>query len=592
MNAKEFKENFYHQTPESPGVYKFFDKNQELLYIGKAINLKKRVSSYFTNKRQYAYRITLFTAKISNIEFIVVDSEQDALLLEDALVKEHQPKYNIQLKDDKSYPYICIKKERFPRIFLTRNIAQDGSKYYGPYTSVKSAKTLLALIRKLFPIRTCNFNLSEKNITKHKFKVCLEYHIKNCKGPCEGHQSIDNYNSDIKNIELILKGKLNLVKKILKEEIQKHSAVYNYEEAQFFNEKLLKLEKYQSYSTIVNPRIKELDIFYPLLLNDNIIISYLMIIDGAIINTQLVTYKYSISDPINDQLTHIIEEIRSKFESTSNEIVLPNEFSVDLDLKLTHPISGDKRKLLDLASKNAHVVKHKQPKSEIGQKLNSRLEEVQKALSIRSIPRIIECFDNSNFQGSSPVASMVCFKDLRPYKKAYRKFNIKSVEGPDDFASMQEIVYRRYSKEPIPDLIVIDGGKGQLNAALEGLKKADHALEAISIIGIAKKQELIFFPGRKEGLQLNKDSDTLKVIMQIRDEAHRFAITHHRSKRAKESIKSSLDGIPGIGPSTVKKLLTEFGSIRKIKKSDYKKIEHLIGAQKANKIITWFTSKN
>ncbi|MCK5823473.1 MAG: excinuclease ABC subunit UvrC [Bacteroidales bacterium] len=594
--SKELK-NIVSVLPDKPGVYQYFDTDGKILYIGKAKNLKKRVSSYFSKNHNNA-KTRILVRKIKDIKHIIVDTEQDALLLENNLIKKYQPRYNVLLKDDKSYPFICIKNERFPRIFSTRNIIKDGSTYYGPYTSSRMVKVLLELIKKTYKLRTCNLNLSEENIQNSKYKSCLEYQIGNCLAPCIGKQTEENYSDGIANIRRILKGNIHEVTNYLKELMANLAEEYKFEEANTIKDKIEILENFQSKSTIVNPSIHNIDVFSFVSDDKSAYVNFLKIINGAIIQSHTVELKKKLDETEHELLSFAIIDIRTRFESTSKEILVP--FYPETKLKecqYTIPKIGDKKKLLDLSERNAkyfRLEKHKQMAKLAPQKRSNRiLSTLQKDLHLTELPIHIEGFDNSNIQGTNPVAACVVFKNSKPCKKDYRKFNIKTVIGSDDFASMREIVFRRYSrllKErlSLPQLIVIDGGKGQLSAAVYSLKKL-HLYGKIAIIGIAKKLEEIYFPEDSIPLYLDKNSESLKLIQQIRDESHRFGITFHRNKRSKQFIKSELDEISGIGPKTVELLLQKFKTVANIKKTTLKNLEDLIGKSKAGIIIKYFS---
>ena len=576
---EHIKQTILPTIPHKPGIYKYYDKDDTILYVGKAKDLRKRVASYFVKNQAYG-KTRVLVRKIRHIAFTVVETEQDALLLENALIKKLQPKYNIQLKDDKSYPYICIKKERFPRIFFTRKVIKDGSEYLGPYSSVKNARTLLELLKSIFTLRNCNFNLSEKNIERGKFKVCLEYHLGNCKGPCEGLQSEEDYNNEIAQIRKILKGNISEVIWYLKEVMQEAAEKYEFEKAQLVKDKLEILQQYQSKSTVVNPAINNVDVFNMEEDEKRAYISFFKVVNGSIIQTKLLELTKKLDEYPEELLLFGINEIRQQVQSNSEEILIP--FLIDYpdeNVKLTVPVIGDKKKLLDLALKNAfyyrrqreiRAAERKKPK----ERTQEILEQLQKDLRLTELPRHIECFDNSNFQGTDPVASMVCFLDAKPAPKQYRHFHIKTVTGANDFASMEEVVFRRYKRlteeeRELPQLIVIDGGKGQLQAAVNSLEQLE-IKEKVAVIGIAKKLEEIYVPNDPYPLHIDKRSKSLKVIQHIRNEAHRFAITFHRNVRSKKTFRSELEDIPGIGPKTADKLLRHFKSIVKIKEASKK----------------------
>ncbi len=591
MQFQRFSRNDYLDLPEKPGIYKFLDANEHIIYVGKAKNLKKRVSSYFTKTNQQNRKTYRLVQEIKQIEFVIVSSEFDALLLENNLIKENQPRYNILLKDDKSFPSICITNERFPRIYSTRRIDHSKGEYFGPYTSVKAMNGVLDLIRKLHKIRTCKYNLSEENIKQKKFKVCLEYHIGNCLGPCEGLQTEEDYLKDIDEAKKILKGKIGIVSRSYREKMKTYAADLKFELAQSYKEKLERLEQFQSRTLIVNQKITNTDVF-TMTLSDNqksVFINYMKIVNGAIINSETLEVKKKIEEDNNEIFRIAIFDIRKKYRSTNPYILTNQEIESWEDVEITIPKIGDKRKLIDLSLKNALFFKKEKFSKKSIQPNERILQNLQEDLKLSDLPVHIECFDNSNIQGTNPVASMVCFKNGKPSKSNYRKFNIKTVVGPDDFASMKEVVGRRYShlkKEnlPFPNLIVIDGGKGQLSSACEALKDLG-IYGQIPIIGIAKRLEEIYFPEDNVPVYISKKSTSLKLIQQLRDEAHRFAITFHRQKRSKESITSGLDSIKGIGANTRDKLFREFGSVKRLKQSSDKDLIDLIGKSKADLIL-------
>ena len=582
--------------PSQPGVYKFYDKSGKIIYVGKAKNLKKRVSSYF-NKTPESGKVQVLVRKIRNIEYIVVDTETDALLLENNLIKKYQPRYNVMLKDDKTYPFIVIKNEPFPRVFLTRNVVRDGSQYFGPYTSARLARSLLDMFRKLFYLRTCKYNLSQSNIKAGKFKVCLEYHIKKCKAPCVGLQSEEEYQQQISQIRNILKGNINDAIRYLEKMMKEYAAELKFEQAQEIKERIDILRKFQAKSTVVNPAIHNVDVFAIADDEDAAYVNYFNVVNGAIMQTYTAEIKKKLNETKQELLQYAIIDIRERFDSKSKEILVPFDVEMKLTgITFTVPKIGDKKHLLDLAERNAHYYKLDKKKQKLLKEGKSKqklvLEQVKEDLKMSELPVHIECFDNSNIQGTNPVASCVVFKNGKPSKQDYRKFNIKTVEGPNDFASMEEIVYRRYKRlleegKPLPQLIVIDGGKGQLGAAMKSLKKLGLD-ERIKVIGIAKRLEEIFFPGHKLPLYLDKRSPTLRLIQQIRDEAHRFGITFHRDKRSKNFLVSELDKISGIGPKTKEKLLKKFKTLEAIKKADFEDIAKTVGKHKAELIFNFF----
>lgn len=584
--------------PDAPGVYQYFDKDSKILYVGKAKNLKKRVSSYF-NKQHDTARINVLVKKIATIKHIVVETEMDALLLENSLIKNLQPRYNILLKDDKTYPWICIKNERFPRVFSTRNVIKDGSEYFGPYTSGKLMHALLNLIKELYPLRTCNYDLSPQNIRNEKYKVCLEFHIGNCLGPCEGLESEEEYLRKIQAIRAILKGDFKENIREFKSLMMKYAEEMLFEEAQKMKEKIDLLENYQAKSTVVNPKISNVDVFSIISDEGSAYINMLQIKNGAVIRSHTLELKKKLEEADDELLTLAIVELRERFKLYAKEIIVP--FKVDLGegLKITTPKLGDKKQLLDLSERNARYYRMDQMKQmkivDPDRHTNRIMAQMKSDLRLSKEPRHIECFDNSNIQGTNPVAACVVFKDGKPSKKDYRHFNIKTVEGPNDFASMEEVVFRRYRRlleegESLPDLIIIDGGKGQLGAALKSLEVLG-LRGKIAIIGIAKRLEELFYPGDSIPLYLDKKSETLKIIQHLRNEAHRFGITFHRNQRSKNAIDSGLTTIPGIGPKTMEKLMIEFKSIKRLKETPFEAIEKSIGKSKAQKVLDYFKKK-
>jgi excinuclease ABC subunit C len=579
--------------PNNPGVYQYYNSEGNLLYIGKAKNLKKRVSSYF-NKIHDSHKTNVLVKQIADIKYIVVETEYDALLLENNLIKKHQPKYNILLKDDKTYPWIVIKHEDFPRVMVTRKPVKDGSIYFGPYASGTMMYTLLELIKELFKLRTCNLQLTRTNIEKHKFRLCLEHHIGNCKGPCEGLQTREDYDESITAIKSILKGNINTVIDHLEQQMLSHATKYEFEQAQSYKEKIDALEKYKGRSVVVSPTIHHVDVFSFIDDQQGAFINYLRVISGAIIQSHTIELKRKLDETPSDLLLLAIAEMRDRYQSESKEIIVPFDLEIDIPgVMVTVPKIGDKKHLLDLSEKNARYFR--KDRLEQADKLNPEhrierlMEAMKKDLRLPVKPYHIECFDNSNFQGDYAVAAMSVFKNGRPSKSDYRHFNIKTVVGPDDFASMEEIIYRRYKRlleeeKELPQLIVIDGGKGQLGAALNSLAKLD-LRGKISIIGIAKKLEEIYYPGDPLPLYLDKKGETLRIIQQLRDEVHRFGITHHRNKRSKGVIKTELSDIKGIGDKLAEKLLREFKSVKRIKEASLEELTALIGKAKAELVI-------
>ena len=585
--------------PDNPGVYQYYDKEGKILYVGKAKNLKKRVSSYF-NKIHDTAKTNVLVKKIVTIKHIVVPTETDALLLENNLIKTLQPRYNVLLRDDKTYPWICIKKEPFSRIFPTRKMVKDGSEYFGPYTSFKTVSVILDLIKELYPLRTCNFDLTQKNIESYKFKVCLEYHIGNCKGPCEGYESLENYQTQINAIREILKGNFKESMKDFKKVMTDLATNMHFEEAQKIKEKIEILENYQSRSTIINPKITNIDVFSIVSDEAAAFVNFLQISHGSIIRSHTMEIKKKLDETDQELLELAIIELRERFQLLSREIIVPFEVEVGENLKITIPQLGDKKQILDLSIRNAKFFRIDQLKQlqivDPERHVNRIMAQMQKDLRLNVEPRHIECFDNSNIQGTNPVAACVVFKDGKPSKKDYRHFNIKTVEGPNDFASMEEVVYRRYKRlldenQPLPNLIIIDGGKGQLSSALKIIDELD-LRGKIAIIGIAKRLEELFYPGDSIPLYLDKKSETLKIIQQLRNEAHRFGITFHRDKRSKASLVSSMDNIPGIGEKTMESLIKHFKSVKRLKLASEKEISEIVGLSRAKKITEFYKIKN
>jgi len=583
--------------PDSPGVYQYYDKQDNILYVGKAKNLKKRVGSYFTKSHENA-KTRILVQKIVSIKHIVVTTETDALLLENNLIKKYQPRYNIMLKDDKTYPWICIKKERFPRIFMTRRVIKDGSEYYGPYTNVRTVKVLLDLIRELYPLRTCKYDLSREKIAEKKYKVCLEYHLGNCSGPCEDFQNEDSYNDTIKAIRNIVKGNfkesLNKFHEIMKAFADK----MEFEEAQKIKEKLDLLSNYQSKSTIVSPSINNVDVFSIISDESYGYVNFFKIANGSIIQSHTTEIKKKLDETDKRILEMAVVEIRQRFNSISKEVYVPFEIDLGDEIKVTVPKLGDKKRIVELSERNAKYYRQEQFKqikiSDPDRHVKRIMTQMQKDLRLSEEPRHIECFDNSNIQGTNPVAACVVFKEGKPSKKEYRHYNIKTVEGPDDFASMEEVVFRRYKRLlsenlPLPQLIVIDGGKGQLSSALKSLDLLD-LRGKIAIIGIAKRLEEIYYPGDPIPMYLDKRSETLKIVQFLRNEAHRFGITLHRNKRSKSAIQSELEQIPNIGKQTITSLLRKFKSAKRVKTATFKELQEIIGDARAKKIYQYFNS--
>ncbi|HFB99638.1 MAG TPA: excinuclease ABC subunit C, partial [Phaeodactylibacter sp.] len=586
MTTDDYKK-IAHTLPKQPGVYKFVDPNEKILYVGKAKNLKVRLASYFGERKGRRAKTKILVKKADHIEYTIVETEHDALLLESTLIKKYQPRYNVMLKDGKSYSYICIKKERFPRVFLTRRVIKDGSTYFGPYVSKYQVGIILDLIKNLFPLRTCTFNLSEKNIEKGKFKVCLEYHIKNCQAPCVGYETEAEYKDKIEQIKNILRGHFAGVKKYLKEEMLRYSEAMQFEKAQLAKEKLSAFEVYQGKSTVASTTIRNVDVFSITSDEKEAFVNYLKIVDGAIIHTYTLEMTMNLDDDEDDLLAYGIDELRKKFKSNATEIILPKAIKLlEKDLTITIPKIGDKKKLLELSEKNVKyflLQKRKQEVSRTNKQTPAEriLRTMKEDLQMDVLPMHIECFDNSNIQGTNPVASCVVFKNAKPSKRDYRKFKIKTVVGPDDFASMKEIVRRRYTRlvneeQPLPNLIIIDGGKGQLSAAVDILEDIG-ILDKVTVIGIAKRLEEIFFPNDPIPLYINKKSESLKLIQQARNEAHRFAITFHRDLRSKNALGSELTTIPGIGEKTAQKLLQHFKSVKKLKTAAAGEVMEVVG---------------
>ncbi|RVU01581.1 excinuclease ABC subunit C [Mucilaginibacter limnophilus] len=587
--------------PHRPGVYQFWDADNQLMYIGKAKDLRNRVASYFNKDTGVNGKTRVLVSKIHNITFTIVDTEVDAWLLENSMIKKHQPRYNIELKDDKTYPWIIIKNENFPRIYWTRRIVRDGSKYLGPYASVSMMHTILELIKETYPLRTCNLALTRENIDKGKFKVCLEYQLGNCKGPCQNFQTEDDYNDNIREIQDILNGRTGAVIRSLKAEMDKAVADMNFEQAHRLKRKFDLLDRYQSKSTVVNSSITDVDVFSIASEEKYAFVNYLKVMNGTIIQTQTIELKKRLDESDEELLTLAISEFRNRYQSKSKEIIVP--FEIDLDdqaIRFTVPKLGEKRKLLDLSQKNVQFFK----KERIDQyeKLNPEvrterlLTQMMKDLRMNQLPRHIECFDNSNFQGKYPVSSIVVFKDAKPSKKDYRHFNVKTVEGPNDFATMEEAVHRRYRRmldegNELPQLIVIDGGKGQLSSAMKSLKLLGIEKQ-VTVIGIAKRLEELYYPGDQYPMYLDKKSETLKVIQHLRDEAHRFGITFHRKKRDKGTLATELELIEGIGKTTAEKLLKYFKSVKKIREATVEELLEVVNAKQAKAIIGYFNKED
>lgn len=584
--------------PNNPGVYQYFDKNGKILYVGKAKNLKKRVASYF-NKKHDSHRIGVMVKKIHEIKHIVVASETDALLLENNLIKKHQPRFNVMLKDDKTYPWICIKNERFPRVFPTRRLIKDGSEYYGPFTSFKTVNTLLDLIKGLYKLRTCNYDLAEEKIENGKYKVCLEYHLGNCLGPCEGFQEEEEYNNNIEAIRQIVKGNFKDSLQRFRNQMKAHAEKMEFEDAQRIKNKIEVLENYQAKSTVVNPKISNVDVFSIVSDEGYGYVNFLQLSHGAIIRSHTIEMKKKLDETDRELLELAIVEIRQRFSSNSTEIYVPFKVEVGEELKIVVPKLGDKKKIVELSQRNAKYFRQERFKQmkivDPDRHVNRVMAQMKEDLRLSEEPRHIECFDNSNIQGSNPVAACVVFKNGKPSKKDYRKFNIKTVEGPNDFASMEEVVFRRYRRllnegEDLPQLIIVDGGKGQLSSGVKALE-ALGLRGKIAIIGIAKRLEEIFYPGDSIPLYLDKKSETLKIIQQLRNEAHRFGITFHRNKRSKTALNTELESIQGIGEKTVVELLKHFRSLKRVKEASQKDLAEVVGASKAGIIHNYYHSE-
>lgn len=597
MTTADFKK-IADTIPHEPGVYRFLDESGVILYVGKAKSLRSRVASYFGERKGRAHKTRVLVKNADHLEFTLVETEADALLLENSLIKKYQPRYNVMLKDGKSYSYLCIKKERFPRVFITRRVIRDGSTYFGPYTSKYRLKIILDLIKQLFPLRTCNFNLSADNIEADKFKVCLEYHIKNCNGPCIGLEAEEDYNEKIDQIKNILKGNFSAVIQHFKGEMQKMAENLEFEKAQQMKEKLDAFNDYQAKSTVVSTKIRDVDVFTIASAEKEAYINYLKIVNGAIIHTHTQELVINLDDEEEDLLQYTIPLLRERFNSIAQELILPYPITLpEEDLTITIPKIGDKKKLLDLSEKNVKfylLQKQKEAVSRANKQTPAEriLRTMQKDLQMDVLPIHIECFDNSNIQGAHPVSSCVVFKNAKPSKKDYRHFNIKTVEGPNDFASMEEVVRRRYTRlvkenSPLPQLVIIDGGKGQLSAAVKIIRELGIE-EKVTVIGIAKRLEEIFFPDDPIPLYIDKKSETLKVIQHARNEAHRFAITFHRDQRSRAFLGTELTDIPGIGEKTADKLLTHFGSVKKLRKATAAQIAEVSNLNVAKKVLDYF----
>ncbi|HET9055942.1 MAG TPA: excinuclease ABC subunit UvrC [Chitinophagaceae bacterium] len=598
MISQEFQ-HIAHSIPSAPGIYKYFNKNNELIYVGKAKNIRKRVSSYFT-KTITSYKTHELVLLIHHMEFTIVDSEQDALLLENSLIKQYQPKYNINLKDDKTYPYIVIKKEPFPRVFLTRKKINDGSTYIGPFTSVGKVRELIEFIRQYIPLRTCKLNLTENNIKKNKFKVCLEYHLGNCKGPCAGLQTHEDYTNELEQVKELLKGNLQPVLREYRQLMQNAASSLAFEKAEQYRKKLEYLQQYQAKSTVVNPKLGDMDVFSISSQEDKAFVNYMMVNNGAIVQTHNITIDKKLDETVEELLSFALTRIRETLNSHAPEVILPFKIDYpDSSVTITVPKAGDKKKLIDLSEKNLKYYEEEIRKRKmlyLEQKDDKNrakvLYQLQDDLQLADIPVYIECFDNSNFQGSYPVSAMVCFKNGNPSKQEYRHFNVKTVQGINDFATMKEVVYRRYKRlldeqKSLPQLVIIDGGKGQLSAAMESITEL--GLQGrMTVVGLAKNEEELFYPGDRHSVKLSFNSDSLKLIRFIRDEVHRFGVSFHRKKRSKGSFSNELENISGIGKATTDVLLKEFKSVKKIKSLSFETLAEKIGTAKAKIIKDYF----
>lgn len=600
MTTEDYKK-LLPSLPSDPGVYRYIDKQDVVIYVGKAKNLKKRIASYFGDKKHQAHKTKVMVKNAARITYTIVETEQDALLLEASLIKKFQPRYNVMLKDGKTYVYLMIKKERFPRVIMTRRVIKDGSLYFGPYTSKHRANILYDLVKKLFKLRTCNLNLSQTNIDKGEFKVCLEYHIGNCLGPCVAYQEEIDYRRKIEQVKNILKGNFKEAREFINSEMLFYADKLEFEKAEEWKSKLEVFQDYQSKSAVVSTTIKDVDVFYFQEDEKKAYINYLKVIDGSIINTSDIELEKNLNTDKEYLLSYAILELREKFNSIAPEIIIPFPITYLNDVDLTIPKIGDKKKLMDLAEKNLKYALFQKKKLELN-KIKKKtpteriLKTLQSDLNMDEVPFHIECFDNSNIQGTNPTASCVVFKNAKPAKRDYRHFKIKTVVGPDDFASMEEVVYRRYrrlleEKQDLPQLIVIDGGKGQLSSAVKSLKKLD-LFGKITIVGIAKRLEEIYFPGDSVPLYINKKSESLKVIQQIRNEAHRFAITLHRNIRSKKALGTELTNIDGIGQVTANKLLTHFKSVKKVKEAEGEELVRLVGLKLAKRLKDYFKEED
>jgi excinuclease ABC subunit C len=589
--------NLVRALPSSPGVYQYFDADGTVIYVGKAKDLRKRVSSYFTKDRHENRKTTLLVRKIADIRHIVVETEFDALLLENSLIKEHRPRYNVLLRDDKTYPWICLKKEPFPRIFPTRNPVKDGSQYFGPYASVKMMHTLLELIRQLYPLRTCSLNLTKGNIEAGKFKVCLEYHIGNCKGPCIGEQTEEEHDKAIAHIRHIIRGNIREVREHLRSEMARHAEALEFEEAQAMKQKLDLLVRYQARSTVVSPVVDDAEVYGMVSDARSAYVNHMRVVEGAIVRSHTVELRKRMDEEDADLLALGMAELIALFGCEAKEVIVPFVPSVELSgITITIPQKGDRHKLLKLSERNAlNFKREKDRQTEMldpDRNVDRIMEQMRTDLRMNTQPRHIECFDNSNFHGDHAVAAMVCFRNGKPAKSDYRHYNIRTVQGPDDFASMEEVVLRRYKRlleegKPLPDLVIVDGGKGQLSSAVKSLD-ALGLRGKVAIIGIAKRLEEVYFPEDPVPLYIDKRSETLKVIQHARNEAHRFGITHHRDKRSKAAVRTELTDIPGIGPATAQRLLSHFRSVKAIREAGEEELAEVVGSAKASAVRSAF----
>lgn len=598
MNKADF-DDIAPSLPSLPGVYKYFDKSDKIIYVGKAKNLRKRITSYFAKHHDY-YKTVRLVEEIQRLEFTITNNEHDAFLLENSLIKHFQPKYNIELKDDKTYPYIVIKKEPFPRVFLTRRYIRDGSEYLGPYTSIDQVRSLLEFIRETIPLRTCSLALTQKNIQANKFvKPCLEYHIGKCKAPCVGWQSLEEYDEQIQEIREILKGKFGAVIQHLKKEMQVYADAYEFEKADAVKKKIEYIGQYQRRSVVVNTSMNDVDVCSIMSNDEHAYVNYMQVVQGAVIQTHTATVRKKLQESDEDILPIVVQQLRDRFRSQAHEIVAPFTMLMEEELKITVPQAGDKKKLLDMSVQNAQyfVMEQRRKKAlnlveESDEYRTNTLLEIQQGLHLKEVPLHIECFDNSNFQGSYPVAAMVCFKNGLPFKPEFRHFHIKTVQGINDFASMKEIVFRRYKRvleenKPLPNLIIIDGGKGQLSSAIEALNELN-IMGKVQVVGLAKQVEEIFFPGDSESIKLPFQSAGLNLIKRIRDEVHRFGITFHRKTRSEGTIKNELESIPGIGEKTAADLLKKFRSVKKVKEASMDNLSEVVGPAKAKVVYDYF----